>query len=298
MTGALPNGKAISRLGLGCSSVWAQAAFPEKKAREIVEAALAAGINHFDTGASYGWGRAETRLGQFLNVYGPENVVVSTKAGTFKDGKNFTPARLEASLTESLARLGVSHVDILYLHGARRRNLNDGVLRFFEREKARGRITYAGLNTFARDGVLAFMESPLDVVMLQYNVADVSAQDLFAPIVAKGKTIMAGTILAQGVTSLATVMPTSWPRLWYLARVLGKDRRFFAKGRRLAPILARHELTRPEDMARFALADPHVLSGLFGTSSIDHVARNAQAAAHPLDAEAYARLLLDLKTSG
>ncbi len=65
---ALPNGKPVSALGFGCSSIWAKPSFSEQAARTILEVAVESGINHFDTSPSYGSGEGERRLADFLRT--------------------------------------------------------------------------------------------------------------------------------------------------------------------------------------------------------------------------------------
>jgi aryl-alcohol dehydrogenase-like predicted oxidoreductase len=283
MLRTLPNGRQISCIGFGCSSIWAKSRFPTETADEILDSAYRHGINHFDTSPSYGWGESEHRLGSFIKRQSPEHLVVSTKLGTFKSQtgrhvKNFSPVVMERSLTESLARLGIERIQILYLHGPSLRDFNEDVFRFFENEKSRGRIEYSGVNSFDR----TIISSPLDVIMLQYNVADLSAADLFDDIVAKGKIIIAGTILAQGVTQTSTFRPKSWKQWWYLARAIKNAPLFVLKGYRISRTLASFGLATPSDPLRFVLSDARVLSGLFGTSNPEHVIQNAKAALMPL----------------
>ena len=76
-------GLRLSELALGCSSFWAKPIFPEKDALALVDDAIEAGINFFDTGASYAAGNAERRLGLALrNHRANGEIVVATKAGT------------------------------------------------------------------------------------------------------------------------------------------------------------------------------------------------------------------------
>jgi D-threo-aldose 1-dehydrogenase len=299
MLRTLPDGKTISRIGFGCSSIWAKGRFPADKAEEIIETAYAHGINYFDTSPSYGWGEAERRLGDFIKRVPRDRVVISTKVGTFKSAggrpvKDFSPAALETSLTDSLARLGVERVDMLFLHGPAPRNLNEEVFRYFEREKSRGRIAYSAVNSFQRQTISQFVLSPLDVIMLQYNVADFSTVDLFDDVVAKGKMVIAASILAQGVTQSSTFVPISWKQCWYLARAIRHDPLFLLKGFRISRSLASFGLTAASDLIRFVVSDERVLCGVFGSSDPVHVAANAKAASLPLSRDVrdalYARL--------
>ena len=102
--------------------------------RATVTAALDAGINHFDTAHAYGYrGESETILGEVLGpliaAEGRRRVVVATKVGLvwgerrggggsgkrpqFKDGR---PETIAAQCEESLSRLHLDAVDLLYLH--------------------------------------------------------------------------------------------------------------------------------------------------------------------------------------
>jgi aryl-alcohol dehydrogenase-like predicted oxidoreductase len=68
---------AITRLGFGCARVYGHSEF--KTSARVIEAALAAGIRHFDTAPSYGGGESESVLGELLA--GLTDVTISTKIG-------------------------------------------------------------------------------------------------------------------------------------------------------------------------------------------------------------------------
>jgi D-threo-aldose 1-dehydrogenase len=111
----------------------------DDEAHAVLEAAWDAGMPHFDTAPHYGLGLSERRLGQFLAGRPRDEFGVSTKVGrllrpnptwngTDLDDQGFavpatlrrewddSPAGVRASLEESLQRLGLERVDILYLH--------------------------------------------------------------------------------------------------------------------------------------------------------------------------------------
>jgi len=68
---------AITRVGFGCARVYGYSEF--KSSARVIEAALAAGIRHFDTAPSYGDGESESVLGELLA--GLADVTISTKIG-------------------------------------------------------------------------------------------------------------------------------------------------------------------------------------------------------------------------
>lgn len=105
---------------------------------QILETAWDAGIRHFDTAPHYGIGLSEHRLGEFLRTKPRDEYILSTKVGRIleplpevagDDMENlfqvprthvrrydYTLAGVRRSLEESLERLGLDRVDILYLH--------------------------------------------------------------------------------------------------------------------------------------------------------------------------------------
>lgn len=299
---SLPNGKPISILGFGAAAVWSKPQFTDQDARKILQVAYDHGVNYFDTAPSYGWGIAERRLGSFLKDVPHENLVLSTKVGTVRDqsgrrGTDYSAIGMERSFSESLSRLGIERVDILYLHGATNELFKDETYRFFEREKERGRIDYSGVNSFQPEIVNRMIDSPIDCVMLQMNINDIRVLPLLNRLKQNRKTIVAGTILAQGITNMKTFLPTNINRVWYLIRALKNDPFFISRGRKLRKILDQHGLTGPADSLRFVVSDPRVTTGLFGTSSVHHVIQNIEAAGDLLSESELASLTSSLKNA-
>lgn len=277
----LPNGKQISALGFGCSSLWSRPAFPEDEAQNILRTAVAGGINHFDTSPSYGPAHAERRLGLFLKGADLGDFAISTKVGTnFLDGRivrGFSTDMISRSFDESLQRLGVPHVDILYLHGPNPADLTEEVFEFFSRLKAQGRITYSGVNSFDAGVLESIPGSPIDAVMLQYNVGDLSAASLIDRLHDAGKIVISGTAMARAKFALSTFFPRDRGSAWYLLRMLRHDPLFWWEGTRLARRLKRTGKTPAEAAIQFVTGHPHILSNLFGTSRAEHVVENVRA---------------------
>ncbi|WP_217594449.1 aldo/keto reductase [Cohnella sp. GbtcB17] len=108
----------VSVLSFGASSlgsVFRQT--DEGESVRTVHAAIDAGINYFDVSPYYGLTKAEAVLGKALKDIPRDKYVLSTKAGRYGvDEFDFSYDRIVASVDESLARLNVDEIDILYLH--------------------------------------------------------------------------------------------------------------------------------------------------------------------------------------
>ncbi|WP_248928382.1 aldo/keto reductase [Paenibacillus hamazuiensis] len=88
-------------------------------AQELVERALEAGINFFDTADGYADGQSEEILGRLLQARRKE-VVIATKAG-FRNGPGLVQAGLSrkhlfAACEASLARLNTDYIDLYIVH--------------------------------------------------------------------------------------------------------------------------------------------------------------------------------------
>jgi len=280
---ALPNGKHISALGFGCASIWSKPEFADSEALAILEALMDEGINHFDTSPSYGVGCGERRLGAFLAGRDVSSLVISTKVGTNLINGNivrgFTADLMERSFADSLERLGLDKVDILYLHGPRKEDIRpeSPVFDFFDRQKRLGRITYSGVNSFDPALLDLVAELPIDAVMLQYNVGDFRNAAQVVRLHAAGKVVMSGTVLARAKFDFSTFIPKDRRAFWYLLRMMRNEPLFVWNGLKLARRLAATGKDPVEAAIQFAVSHPQILSHLFGTSKIGHARANARA---------------------
>lgn len=108
---------------------------PDDEAYKALYSAWHAGVRYFDTSPFYGHGLSERRLGQFLDGIDPDEYVISTKVGrilepdadavdvgNWKGRLNFTyrydysAEGVRRSVEDSLQRLGVPSIDIVFIH--------------------------------------------------------------------------------------------------------------------------------------------------------------------------------------
>ena len=107
----------VSAVGLGCNNFGMK--LDAAGTKEVVDAALDAGVIYFDTAESYGGGRSEQFLGEALGRRRAE-VVIATKWGHDRhlaDGERAgDPKLIRRHLDASLTRLGTEYVDHYQLH--------------------------------------------------------------------------------------------------------------------------------------------------------------------------------------
>ena len=106
----------VSVAGLGGNNFGRRA--DEHATREVVDAALDAGVTLFDTADVYGDGASEKLLGQALGTR-REEVVITTKFGMREPPAGLSgghPRWVVRAAEESLRRLGSSYLDLYLLH--------------------------------------------------------------------------------------------------------------------------------------------------------------------------------------
>lgn len=106
----------------------------DQQAQETMQAAWDAGVRYFDTSPWYGLGLSERRFGHFLHNQKREDYVLSTKIGRllkaskevpdsmwvdpspFSYGYDYTAEGTRRSVEDSLQRLGIESIDIVFIH--------------------------------------------------------------------------------------------------------------------------------------------------------------------------------------
>jgi aryl-alcohol dehydrogenase-like predicted oxidoreductase len=122
------------------------------EASRLVDIALEAGVNFFDTADVYSDGRSEEVLGRAIGGR-RDQVLIGTKA-TFRsgDGPNDVGSsrfHLVRSLEGSLRRLGTDYVDVYYLHGFDALTPLEEVMSTLDDFVRSGKVRYVGASNFS-----------------------------------------------------------------------------------------------------------------------------------------------------
>ena len=134
----------------------------------LPKAAMKAGIEHFDTAHGYQNGNNEKMLGEVLQDYPRDSFTIATKVGS-RDKKEFL-----SRLDESLKRLKMDYVDILYSHAVSSRDdvLDEEVLDALKTAKKQGKTRYIGVSTHSSEPevIKAVIDGGIhDVILTAYN---------------------------------------------------------------------------------------------------------------------------------
>ncbi|MEU1373970.1 aldo/keto reductase [Streptomyces triculaminicus] len=154
-------GLKVSRLVLGTMNFGPQTG--EADSHAIMDAALDAGLNFFDTANVYGWGddkgRTEEIIGSWLAKGGGrrEKVVIATKVfgNMGPDGANWpnhdrlSAVNIRRAVEGSLRRLGTDHIDLYQFHHVDRATPWDEIWQAIDVLVQQGKIVYAGSSNHA-----------------------------------------------------------------------------------------------------------------------------------------------------
>jgi L-glyceraldehyde 3-phosphate reductase len=272
--------------------------------REIVFAAFDSGITHFDLANNYGppYGSAERNFGRILRedlAAHRDELVISSKAGwdmwpgPYGQGGG-SRKHVLASLDQSLARLGLDHVDIFYSHRYDAHTPLEETAAALASAVQQGKARYIGISSYsaAKTAEMARLlhewRVPLLIHQPSYNLlnrwieGDGSHAGLLDTLAAVGAGCIAFTPLAQGLLTDKYLRGTPAD-----ARVNRPGGGSLHSDHLSADNLARvHALAqiaqrRGQSLAQMALAwvlrDPRVTSALIGASSAAQVRENVAA---------------------
>ncbi len=120
------SGLSVPRVALGCGSFGGVGSAPElfgrglteDQAIELMDAAWALGITHFDTADAYGGGRSEQAIGRWISSRGVRPQLTTETYNPMHAGgdRGLAPERIERQLRSSLERLGVDQVELYLAH--------------------------------------------------------------------------------------------------------------------------------------------------------------------------------------
>ena len=187
-----PNtGDRVSLLGYGCMR-WPTRKradgngdeIDQEAVNDLIDYAIAHGVNYFDTSPAYVQGLSERATGIALKRHPREKFFLATKLSNFSPSTHSREESL-AMYHRSFRDLQVDYIDYLLLHGIgmggmealRSRYLDNGMLDFLLKEREAGRIRNLGFSYHGDIEVFDYLlsrhdELKWDFVQIQLNYVD------------------------------------------------------------------------------------------------------------------------------
>ncbi len=295
----------LSEMGFGGAPLGnMHRALSEEEAQATLQAALDSGVTYFDTAPLYGHGLSEMRFGEALRSLPRESYQLSTKigrylepcapgdedAGIFVDVPHFKPVYdysydgVMRSYEDSLKRLGIDTIDILYIHDVdiwthgskeasdrRIEEVMSGGYKAMETLKASGDVTAIGAGVNEWEVCQRLTElGDFDGFLLagRYTLLEQEALNSFLPICEEQNIgIILGGPYNSGILATGAIEGAIYNYHPAPPEIL---ERVAAIGR----VCDAHSVSMASAALQFPLAHPAVVSVIPGAISSDEVTRN------------------------
>lgn len=152
-TGVLVSELCLGAMTFGGKGYWeAIGRLPQEEVNLLVKTSLDAGINFIDTANAYSEGLSETMLGKALHDLGinRQHVFIATKVrirmGIGANQVGLSRMHIMDSVNDSLERLKLSYIDLLYIHGQDPLTPLEETMRGLEEVVRSGKVRYLGIS--------------------------------------------------------------------------------------------------------------------------------------------------------
>ena len=289
----------VARIALGCGNFGGVGSAPEffgqglteDQALELMDAAWAAGIEHFDTADAYGGGRSEQAIGRWIRSRGVRPRLTTKTFNPMMDGADhgLAPDRIARQLRSSLDRLGVDRVDLYLAHDYDPAVPLAETLGAFGAAQADGLIGAYGVSNFdARQLAAALADGAPRAIQNSYSLLARQDEPEVLPLcAARGVAYLAFGPLAggwltgkyrRGAPFPAGSRMTQRPEPY---QEFVTDQTFEALAR-LQAIAAGRGTSMAGLALAWLLADDRVTQIVIGPGRPEHLAPAAEALAHPV----------------
>lgn len=312
----------VAELGFGAASLGnLYRPISDGDARATLDAALAAGLTYCDTAPHYGRGLSERRVGDAVRQRA--DVVISTKVGRlmlpdasitddrmrdgfrspmpFKMHYDYSHDGILKSHEESLQRMGIGRVDLLYVHDIGSLTHGDkaehywqqltsgGGLKALERLRDEGSISGFGIGVNEIPVCLEVMNhAQLDAILLagRYTLLEQDALDELLP-----RCQEAGTSIVIGGPYNSGILATGTKGSSIIHYDYGPaPQPVIEKVRSIEAIADRYGVELPAASLAFVLAHPQVASVIPGMGHAKRVEQSLQLYHQPIGADFWAEL--------
>ena len=267
---------------------------PQADVDAIMEKAIAAGVNFFDTADVYSFGASEERLGQSLKNLGVarKDVVIATKVfGQMGPGPNDRGAsrgHIMDSVKASLDRLQTDHIDLYQIHGNDTVTPIDETLRALDDLVSQGLVRYIGVSNWAAWKIAKALGASeakgyarFETLQAYYTIAGRDLERELVPLLTSEQLgLMVWSPLAGGLLSgkfgPGSNNDTSSRRATFDFPPVNRDRAWECVAV-LREVGEAHGVSVARVALAWLLAKPHVMSVIIGAKTVEQLDDNLAA---------------------
>jgi D-threo-aldose 1-dehydrogenase len=253
---------------------------PEEQALATVRACLDSEINFIDTANIYGFGESERRIGLVLRERGlPAGVVLATKADRERESRRFDGDRARRSVEESLARLGLERLQVVYLHDTEYCDQQEvlgpgGALDALRGLREQGVIEHLGLAAGPIDMMLRYLEQHEFECVISHNrytLLNREAEPLIQACHERGIAMVNAAPYGSGMLAKG---PSQYPRYMYR----DAPAELVERARRVEAVCQRRGVPLAAAALQFSLRDPRITSTIVGMTKPERIAQTLELA--------------------
>ena len=294
----------ISRVGLGAMAFgarsWRDWILEEAEARPIIERALDAGINFFDSSDYYSGGESEVLLGRCLLArVAREQVVIATKVGNpmgpSATERGYSRKHIMHAVDASLRRLGSDYIDLYQTHIWDPETALEEMVAAFDDLIRAGKVRHVGITTMPAWQLaqcLATARSagrrPFVSAQNHYNLVHREDERELIPLCrSEGIAVIPYSPLARGFLCGGRMPgggPTLRARTDEFTHLWHGRRADFRVAKRVERIAARRGIPPAQVALAWVLTRPGVTAALFGATKTEHIDAAVEATSVTLNA--------------
>lgn len=252
-------------------------------------------INFLDTSNNYGNGQSEVRIGQALREAGgaPEGFVLATKVDPLPGSDDFSGERVRASVRESLERLGLDKLQLVYLHDPERISFADatghgGAVEALVALRDEGVIEHLGVAGGPIDLMREYLATGVFEAVISHNrytLVDSSAEPLIADAAERGAGFVNGAPYGGGILVRGPDAETKY-------RYRPASAETIERVRAMERACRAHDVPLAAAALQFSLRDPRIASTIVGMSEPGRVEQTLRLAEWPIADALWEELLV------
>lgn len=291
----------------------------EAESGAMINRAWDAGMRYFDTAPYYGHGLSELRLGHYLRWRPRDEFVISSKVGRvlkparredidfkpwvdaapFKPRFDYTYDGTMRSFEDSLQRLGLEHIDILFIHDCDvfthgpemqkvyYKQAMDGCYRALIELREQGLVKAIGVGVNNTHVMLDFMKAgDFDTLLVagRYTLIEQEPLDELLPLCERrGTALVIGGGFNGGILATGAIAGAKW-------NYAPAPEPIMEKVRKIEAVCARHKVPLAAAALQFLLAHPAVASHVPGTRNVAQMEQNIALVSHPIPSDFWQEL--------
>ena len=266
---------------------------PEERALATLRAFFVSPFNFLDTAASYGDGESESRIGIVLGELGglPPGCVLATKADRDMQTGIFTGAQMRRSVERSLRLLGLSQLQLVYLHDPEHISFEEamqpgGPVDVLQRCKEEGLIAHLGVAGGPIDMLIRFVETGLFEAAISHNrftLLNREAEPLWEVCAHQG---IAAVNAAPYGSGLLAKGPGAYPRYMYNQA----SPNLLLRAGQMEEACKRYGVSLAAAALQFSLRDGRITSTIVGMTRPERLAETLKLAQHAIPDELWTEL--------